>query len=188
MTDFEFIALVIAIPLGLTLVEIAQGVSTALRRRGVRIGVYTPLAAGLLVFNVALIFVNLFDSQDEIAFNMPILLFALVSSMGFYVAASFLVPDSPEAGLDLDEWFVAHRKVSLGLTFGLAIAADLFLFGDTFYTRPWDEVLIGFAVVAVGFSPVLLAIFGKRRRTIVVGLILTYLLLGLLVYASSQAG
>ena len=56
MNEFEFIALIVAIPLGLTLVEIAQGVSTALRRKGVRIGVYTPIAAGQLVFNVALIF------------------------------------------------------------------------------------------------------------------------------------
>ena len=186
MNESEFIALIVAIPLGLTLVEIAQGVSTALRRKGVRIGVYTPIAAGLLVFNVALILVNLFDSQDDIAFSMPVLLFALLSSMGFYVAASFLVPDTPVPGLDLDEWFIANRKVSLGLTFGLAIAADLFLFGDAFRDREWDEMLIGLTAVMVGFSPILLAIFGKRRRIILVGLALTYLWLGLLVYGASQ--
>ena len=176
MNDFEYLALIVAIPLGLTLVEIAQGISTALRRRDVRIGIYTPLLAGLLIVNTSVVIYDLWDSQSRIVMSFLLVVCALIGSIGYYVSASFLVPDDPREGLDLDDWFFRFRKISLGLTVLISTVAGMTVFDDSGAVGDLEGLIV---VSVVFFTPVALAIFARRRWIILTGMVLLYVVFGL---------
>ena len=138
MSPFDFLAIVIAIPMGLALVEIAQGISTTLRRRHeLQVGVLTPLLSVYLLLIISSAWLSLWDAQGVLTVERSTLFFGLLLSVVFYIAASFAVPDSPKEGASLDEWFLANRKFSLGGTFLLVTLVEIYL-GQRFTT--WGEM------------------------------------------------
>ena len=173
MNEFDYLALVVIIPLGLAIVEIAQGLSRALRnRRTARIGWLTPLLAGILLLNTALVLGDFWETREAMDASIATIMTALVLSVGYYVAASFVFPHEIAKGTDMDDWFIANRKISLGLTIIMVLLVDIFMFSE----RTWDleRWLIAMVILFVLFSPMLVAIFAKKRRTILIALILTY--------------
>tara|TARA_B100000678_G_scaffold214255_1_gene181636 strand:+ start:1025 stop:1594 length:570 start_codon:yes stop_codon:yes gene_type:complete len=138
MSPFDFLAIVIAIPMGLALVEIAQGISTTLRRRhAIKVGLLTPLLSIYLLLIISNAWLSLWRAQEILSVERSTLFFGLLLSVIFYIAASFAVPDSPEDGSDLDDWFLANRKFSLGGTFLLVTLVEIYL-GQRFTT--WGEM------------------------------------------------
>lgn len=138
MSPFDFLAIVIAIPMGLALVEIAQGISTTLRRRKeIRVGLLTPLLSVYLLLIITNAWLTLWEAQGILSVDRATLFFGLLLSVIFYIAASFAVPDSPKDGSDLDDWFLANRKFSLGGTFLLVTLVEISL-GQRF--TAWGEM------------------------------------------------
>ncbi len=170
MSAFDFYVLVVAIPLGLALVEIAQGLSTALRRRHeVRLGFYTPLLALFLILITSNVWLQLWNAQEQVEITTAALFFGLCTAVIYYVTASFIFPDRPEAGSDLDDWFLTHRRLSLGGTFVLLLLLKFYL--DTnFSSWPNDGPLARQIGYVLGWSLrpglILVVIFAKRRAVI----------------------
>lgn len=170
MSPFDFFILVVAIPLGLALVEIAQGLSTALRRRHeVRLGLYTPLLALFLILVTSNVWLQLWNTRGQVEIEMATLFFSLCTAVIYYVTASFIFPDRPGAGSDLDEWFLNNRRLSLGGTFLLLLLLKFYL--DTnFSSWPADGPIgrqIGY-ILGWSLRPglILVVIFAKRRPVI----------------------
>lgn len=152
MSPFDFLAIIIAIPMGLALVEIAQGMSTTLRRRHeIKVGVLTPLLSLYLLLIISNAWLSLWGAQEVLTVERATLFFGLLVSVVFYIAASFAVPDAPKTGSDLDDWFLANRKFSLGGTFLLVTLVEIYL-GQRFTTWPeMDNASKQFGYI-VGFS------------------------------------
>ena len=147
MTDFEFLALVVAIPLGLALVEIAQGLSTALRRREtIRIGWLTPLLALIILVHIGTAWFSLWKIRESFELSLETLQIGIFLAVLFYLTASFVFPDDPKPGTDLDDWFFRHRVFALGGTFALLLAFRFFM-GDAF-VRFADRVCPGLVLAA----------------------------------------
>ncbi|MFL0356668.1 hypothetical protein ACI5KX_09310 [Erythrobacter sp. GH1-10] len=170
MSEFDYFAIVVAIPLGLALVEIAQGVSVTLRRhRDVAVGLLTPLLAVVLLTLLIDAWLQLWAAQQSVEINRLYLTMGLFAASVFYVAASFIFPDQIEAGADLDDWFMQYRKYSLGGTFLLVFALRL----AQGYGIPQldQDSIVGTAAYLVGWGLrpglILVAIFAKRRWIIV---------------------
>ena len=186
MSGFDFVTLVFAIPVGLAIVEIAQGLSLSLRRRkDVRLGWLTPMLAIFLILNTAALLEVYWDWRGEIVVNSPILVSVLVLSILYYVAASFVFPHEVAKGDDLDDWFMENRRYSLGGTF---LIFSLFAFIPLILKV--EETLlvqvIRTIVALIGFSafliPVLIAIRSQRRRTALIAICaLNLIWIGLLV-------
>ena len=170
VSEFDYFAIVVAIPLGLALVEIAQGVSVTLRRhRDVAVGLLTPLLAVVLLTLLIDAWLQLWAAQQSVEINRLYLTMGLFAASVFYVAASFIFPDQIEAGADLDDWFMQYRKYSLGGTFLLVFALRL----AQGYGIPQldQDSIVGTAAYLVGWGLrpglILVAIFAKRRWIIV---------------------
>ncbi|MCJ7422055.1 hypothetical protein [Sphingomicrobium astaxanthinifaciens] len=168
MNDFEYLALVCVIPLGLALVEIAQGLADALKRHARAIGWLTPLVALLLLQNLVVIFWNLYNNQHRFEVSLLNILIALVLSVAFYLAASFAFPGASEEQDDLDAWFMRHRAKSVGLVGFITFFADVVVFGEDL-ASDWLYRLV---VLAIFLAPLVLAI-----RTARIARARTYLLI-----------
>ena len=180
MTDFEFLALVVAIPLGLALVEIAQGLSTALRRREtIRIGWLTPLLALIILVHIGTAWFSLWKIRESFELSLETLQIGIFLAVLFYLTASFVFPDDPKPGTDLDDWFFRHRVFALGGTFALLLAFRFFM-GDAF-VRFADQDTVGRQIgYVLGWSLrpafVLLALFATRKRTVIAAMAILALL------------
>ena len=152
MSPFDYLAVILAIPMGLALVELAQGFSVTLRRRHeIKVGLLTPLLGVYMLLILTAAWLSLWKAQDMLVVERSTVFFGLLISVVFYIAASFAVPDRPEKGTDLDDWFLANRRFSLGGTFLLVTLVEIYL-GQRFTTWP-DQTSIGNQIgYIIGFS------------------------------------
>lgn len=179
MSPFDFLAIVIAIPMGLALVELAQGISTTLRRRHeIKVGLLTPMLSIYLLLIISNAWLSLWGAQDILTVERSILFFGLLLSVVFYIAASFAVPDAPTKASDLDDWFLANRKFSLGGTFLLVTLVEIYL-GQRFTTWPEQTNIANQIGYVVGFSlrpAMILAVILLPKRWALVVLVMLVLL------------
>lgn len=189
MSGFDFVTLIFAIPMGLAIVEIAQGLSFSLRRRkDVRLGWLTPMLAIFLILNTAALLEIYWEWRGEIAVSSPILVSVLVLSILYYVAASFVFPHDIAEGGDLDDWFMENRRYSLGATF---LIFAVFAFGqllleleDTLVKQVVRTIVTLFAL-SFFLVPMLVAIRTRRRRTALIAIgSLNFIWIALLVFYS----
>ncbi|MEL7728479.1 hypothetical protein AAG612_02965 [Citromicrobium bathyomarinum] len=174
MSGFDFVTLIFAIPMGLAIVEIAQGLSLSLRRRkDVRLGWLTPMLAIFLILNTAALLEIYWEWRGEIAVSSPILVSVLLLSILYYVAASFVFPHQIEDGGDLDDWFMENRRYSLGGTF---VIFAVFAFGELFLEieatllQQVVRTIVTLFVLSFFLVPILVAIRSRRRRTALIAI------------------
>ena len=123
MDKFEFVFTLVALLLGLALTEIAGGLASALKaRHRIRIGWITPLAALLICLDIITMWPALWALRDTLDVQTLPLIVATMMCLGYYVAASFVFPDTFEEGSSLDDWYFANRWFSIGGTLVLAFA------------------------------------------------------------------
>lgn len=174
MTGFDYVVLFLAIPVGLALAEMAQGLSVALRRIGqFTIGWLTPLLVFFILMLTSLMLESFFSVRENIDADAPVLFLGLVYTFGFYVAASFVFPESFEPGVSLDDWFMANRKYSLGVTSFLVLLAVGFYI-VAYSTAAEEHPIIGTIVAVVFmigfFLPVYFALRARTKRTALIAM------------------
>ena len=174
MSGFDFVTLIFAIPMGLAIVEIAQGLSLSLRRRkDVRLGWLTPMLAIFLILNTAALLEIYWEWRSEILVSSPILVSVLLLSILYYVAASFVFPHDLAKGDDLDDWFMENRRYSLGVTF---LIFALYTFGQLLFEV--EETLLGQVIrtivtlvfLSLFLVPLVVAIRSRRKRTALIAI------------------
>lgn len=126
MDKFEFVFTLVSLLLGLALTEIAGGLASALKaRHRIRIGWITPLAALLICLDIATMWPGLWAMRDTFDVRSLTLILATMLCLGYYLAASFVFPDTFEDGASLDDWYFANRWFSIGGTLVLAFIFQL---------------------------------------------------------------
>lgn len=169
MTEFDYVCLFLAIPIGLALTELGQGISLALRRRHeVAIGWLTPLLLFFILLLIAIVLESLWGIRETINVSAQIIFIGLFASLAFYVTASFVFPDRLDGGMALDDWFMRNRRFSLG---GTALIVLVFFFvrvanqSLTAVEYPVIAVFVAFGMFSLFFAPVIVALRTRELGT-----------------------
>ena|SRR5512139_2416759 len=119
MSEFEFVFPLFALLVGLSMTEMLSGLAQALKSgRNIRVGWFTPLLGTIILINLAMFWQGSWEIRGEITATSASLILVLLVGGAYYLAASMVFPAWDSEVNDLDEHFMAHRKVAL-----LAIAA-----------------------------------------------------------------
>lgn len=180
MSDFELVFTLLAIIMGLTLVEMLAGLARALKARPrVRLGWLTPLLAVYVMLDVTGFFGLAWMVRDLVVAGDHMLLPVVAVSGLYYLAASLTFPDDFEDGLDLDQHFFAHKAKVLSAILVCQVlihVANRLLIGPD-YTAGWGPVLwvlfLSYFVVLGG------AVFarGVKANTALLAVLIGYYLL-----------
>ena len=168
MHPFDYIVLFFAIPVGLALAEMAQGLALALRRRQkFAIGMLTPLLVLFLLILTSLLIESFWDFRERLNVDAPVIFAGFVFTYAFYVAASFVFPEDFEEGMSLDDWFMAKRAYSLGWTSILVLGFFFTYVGMAAGEKVEYPVIAGLVVAtffAIIFFPIIAALRAKTVR------------------------
>lgn len=118
MTIFEHSFTLIALILGLALVEVLSSLVRALRRRRTRpVGLLTPLLAVFFIVDATGFWGILWEDREMMASILPTLGLGMILSSLYYVAAIMVFPDADSDWQDLDLYYLRHKAIVLGLMF-----------------------------------------------------------------------
>ena len=186
MSNLDFVFSLFGVVLALCLAEVLTGVARAARQKrdaslagrdNVRIGLLTPLLAVFLLFDITSFWAVAWAMRDAISANYQVLLFGLLATSLYYVAASWVFPQSVDGTLDLDTYYIRHKSVIFSLVFTANVVTYLgrgWVLGTLGMpgAKPYDYVLL-----AIYYALQLAGIFLRGRRAnlmILIGLVLTY--------------
>jgi hypothetical protein len=118
MSPFELVFAVFGLLLGLAIAEVLGGFSRALKlKRGarpVRIGWLTPLLGLFVIADLTSFWLDAYDARDWLQANYLTLLAVLVIVGIYYLAASLIFPEDPEAWPDFDDHYDRQNRMVLG--------------------------------------------------------------------------
>ena len=179
MTVFEMVFSLTGLVLSLSLVVVLMGLGKALQPRpGVTIGWLTPLLGVFVLGDIATFWGMAWELRDLMPSVWPSLGVGLVLTSTYYLAASLVFPDDFEKEPDLDAYYLANKRMVLGLI--LACNLSAFAIGHGL-GRVWSPSAIVLNSVYVG--GLLTAIFVKGRSINITALIF---LIALLVWSFSD--
>ena len=114
MTAFEFVFPLFGLLVGLSFAEMLAGLARALKnKRHVHVGWLTPLLGLVILVNLSMIWLGAWDMRDVAAPSSAGMLFILVVGGSYFLAASLVFPSSGAEVRDLDDHFMANRKLAL---------------------------------------------------------------------------
>lgn len=116
MTDVEIAVSFLALLGGLLLANVANNMADALRaRRDLRIG-FVPWAINLYISAAVINTLVLFSAADETTiFDMLALVALLAALMPYIMVSRLLYPEHNERWASVEDYYIANRKLILGL-------------------------------------------------------------------------
>ena len=118
MSAFELVFALFGLLLGLAIAEVLGGFSRALKlKRGarpVRIGWLTPLLGLFVILDLTTFWLLAYDARDYFRADYVTLVAVLLIVGIYYLAATIIFPDEPEAWPDFDDWYDRHNRWVLG--------------------------------------------------------------------------
>jgi hypothetical protein len=114
MTAFEFVFPLFGLLVGLSFADMLGGLARALKnKRNVRVGWLTPLLGLVILVNLTMIWLGAWEMRDVAKPSSSAMLFILIVGGSYFLAASLVFPSSGAEVRDLDEHFMANRKLAL---------------------------------------------------------------------------
>lgn len=111
MSSFEFVLSLLGLLLGFSLAELLGGFLRALRARERNaIGALTPALALFVALDLTSFWANAWDVRGLIAPSYGLLVFGLLVSGIYFLAAASVFPLEPKAGESLDDHFYRTRR------------------------------------------------------------------------------
>lgn len=180
MSEFEFVFTLFGLLLGLSLVEVVNGlVRTVKARRTTRLGWLTPLLGLFVMLDLTSFWSNAWEARAAIPVQFAALYVGMFFTAAYYFAASLVFPERPESCKDLDAWYFDHKQEVLGIVLVLeAILTIIFFVSNPAYLNP-----IFVAIQLVYFTLLVTAFFARGVRLSIAalaGLSLLYIIVGLL--------
>lgn len=176
MSGFEFIFSLFGLILGLALAEGLGGLSRALKAsHRVRIGWPTALLGLFVSCDVVTFWMYGWSLRDLLPLSWPVLFGGFIVTAIYFVAASLVFPDDPEAWADLNAHFDKQRRLVLGGIFLCNVA--LIVTTIALVGTAWIGGLRTIVVTWSFFPVAALAIWAKDRRVVcacLIWLIATY--------------
>ena len=160
MTDFEFIFVLYALVLGLSLVELLAGFGRTLENefetdaegRVFQIGWLTPLLGLFVLLDLLSFWMFAWAVQNRIEVNPASLLAVMVFAASYYLAARLVFPTKPDLFDDLDTHYFRVRRTVMGILIALVFAQWAYL-----YTFEAARAQI-FTPVSLGLTALLIAL------------------------------
>lgn len=158
-----------------------------------RIGFLLPLLILTVLGLLSTFWLDIYQVQNQIPFNLATVLTVLLFIGGYYIVASLLWPEQPELWADLDDYYFVHRKFVILALLGLSFVQTLLLalVGVEFpepETPPGLETLQALADWGelVSFVAFLALAFVRGRRPSLLLLLVSVATLGLAAVASAM--
>ncbi|OHD10302.1 hypothetical protein [Sphingopyxis sp. RIFCSPHIGHO2_12_FULL_65_19] len=164
MSGFEFIFSLFGLILGLALAEGLGGLARALKAsHKVRIGWPTALLGLFVSCDVVTFWMYGWSLRELLPLNWPVLFGGFLVTATYFVAASLVFPDDPEAWDDLNAHFDQHRRKVIG---GVLLC-NIALLSSVAALAAFPPLDIRNIVITWSFFPVAaLAIWANDRRII----------------------
>jgi hypothetical protein len=182
MSPFEFVFSLFGLLLGLSMVEVFQGlIRTMKSRTNVRVGWLTPMLGVLVLLHLTTFWDDAWNLREKMPMNNITLFIGLLISGTYYYAASNVFPDRAEEWPSLDEYYdIARRKVLPGI-----VAAQLLSTSATMLLNvrmPSMRALFVISLFAALFiAP---AVIRNRKASGIVLAVVTFLFLALAIISS----
>ena len=127
MTDFEFVFILYALLLGLSLIELLAGLGRALELKfasdagGAKftIGWLTPALAIFVMLDLLSFWIFAWRLQDRIAVDALSLLAVMAFASSYYLAARLVFPTEPDRFVDLDTHYARVKTVVMAILIAL---------------------------------------------------------------------
>ncbi|VVT15771.1 hypothetical protein [Erythrobacter sp. EC-HK427] len=193
MSDFEFIFVLYALILGLSLVELLGGFGRALelefardaegRENGFKIGWLTPLMALFVMIDLMSFWMFAWTIRPLITVSAPMLLGVVAFSSAYYLAARLVFPTDPERFRDLDTHYFRVARTIFGILIALVLVQWAYLLS---LENVRDQIITPLSIGVTVFFIFLmgLAMLWRNRHVqavLLVALIVRYLILYLVV-------
>lgn len=161
MTQFEFVFVLYALVLGLSMVELLSGLGRAMEYKFAReavdksftIGWLTPLFATFVMLDLISFWLFAWAIRDLIELNSATITGVTAFASSYYLAARLVFPGDPEAFVDLDDHFYRVRRVVLGILIALVFVQWGYLVTQTSLAALANPV-------AIGMTGLLIALMG----------------------------
>lgn len=135
MTEFEFIFVLYALVLGLSLVSLLSGFGLALERLFAgnrdgdtfRLGWLTPLFAVFVLLDLMSFWIFAWAVRDYVAINPATTLGVMAFAASYYLAARLVFPSEPDNFTDLDTHYFRVRRAVLGILIALVFVQWAYL-------------------------------------------------------------
>lgn len=181
MSEFEFVFVLYSLVLGLSLVELLNGLGRTLefmlaREAGDRafsIGLLTPLLALFVILDLLSFWIFAWIVQEHVAADRFTLLGVLVFSSAYFLASRLVFPSNPENFTDLDTHYFRVRRVVFAMLLVMVAVQWAFLLsvpglGD----RLISPLSIGLTGVLVALMGAAMVLKGKRASIAVLALLI----------------
>lgn len=127
MTPFEFVFLLYALILGLSMIELLTGLGRAMEYKFAReaedkaftIGWLTPLMAAFVMLDLISFWMFAWVVRDFIEVSPATVTAVIAFASSYYIAARLVFPTDPEGFTDLDDHFYRTRAVIFGILIAL---------------------------------------------------------------------
>ena len=176
MTEFEFVFILYAFILGLSLVALLSGFGTMMERvfatqdtdERFRVGLLTPLLATFVLLDLMSFWLFAWVVQEQIKFAADTVLAVLAFSSAYYLAARLVFPSDAAQFEDMDTHFYRVRRLVLGILLVLFGAQWLFILS---YPDVYPVNRMGVIRAVVFGALILLAMIPRRRALALTGLV-----------------
>jgi len=165
MTEIEIAVSFLALLGGLLLANVANNMADALRaRRDLPIG-FVPFAINFYITAAVINALVLFSEADEtFSYDMLSLVLLLAAMMPYIMVSRLLYPEHEERWASVEGYYIANRKLILGLMV-IAPIVTIFSFARIDFGISMSEKIFG---ILVSFGPVvatlLLLMLTEKRR------------------------
>ena len=188
MTDFEFVFLLYALILGLSMVELLTGLGRAMEYKFAReaehkdftIGYLTPLLAGFVMLDLISFWLFAWAIRNAISVSPATVTLVIAFAASYYIAARLVFPTVPDAFTDLDDHFYRVRRVVLAILIALVFVQWAYLVSQA------GLVTILSNPISIGLTVILLVLMGagmvSRKDAINIAILVALNLRYLLMY------
>lgn len=187
MTEFEFVFILYALLLGLSLIELVSGMGRALEwkfaresaGRNFKIGWLTPALAFFVMLDLLSFWVFAWVVRDMLTVTPLSLLAVMLFASSYYLAARLVFPTEPDNFVDLDTHYLRVK----GLVMAILIALVGVQWAYLLFVLPSAEGLltplsIGITILLVGLMTAVIIVRSPRwNLVLLVLLILRYLVI-----------
>ena len=189
MTEFEFVFILYALLLGLSLIELLAGLGRALELKlaseaggnAFKIGILTPALAVFVLLDLLSFWIFAWRVRDFITVSALSLLAVMVFASAYYLAARLVFPSEPDRFADLDTHYFRVKGIVMGILIVLLIAQWLYLLSietaRTALLTPMSMAMAGVLFVMMA------ALVWIRDRRINIALLVLLILRYLVIYA-----
>lgn len=190
MSEFEFVFVLYSLVLGLSLVELLNGLGRTLefmlaREAGARafsIGVLTPMLALFVILDLLSFWIFSWTVREYVAADRITVLGVVVFSSAYFLASRLVFPSDPENFTDLDtHYFRARRVVFAMLLVMVAVQWAFLLSVPELAERLITPAALGFTGALVVLMGAAMLVRGTRISIALLALLIArYLLIYLL--------